>query len=224
MTSVEADLVSFFAVCGVKLTSIPTEPKSKKRTPDFIVEFPEMEAVLELKEIEKNTDEAFQVSLAERGENASIDHSYDVSRFVAKIRDANSQLKQKSSGRPGITVIADTRSFLAKALSPQQILAEAMFGRETVWIPMPYPAVPNSRGAIAHDFGWGRSLGPETNTTTSAVALFIEVTDGSHVLLVHHNPNATTPLPRGLIRDPAVREFVIPSIRKFSGFEEVTLK
>lgn len=224
MATIETALISFFSIRGVKLTPIPTESQSGQRTPDFVVNYPQLEAILELKEIETNDEEAIQISLVERGKVGSIDHSNDVARFVAKIRDANRQLKQKCAGRPGITVIADTRSFFAQALTPQRILAEAMFGRETLWVTMPQPTVQCTHEVVAHDFGRGRSLGPNANTTTSAIALFVEKADGSHTLLIHHNPNAAAPLPRGLLCDHSVREFIIPTTRAFSGFKEITPK
>lgn len=221
MSTTEDRVTRLLQELGACVTPIPTEAVEKKRTPDLLVYWHSVELIVEIKALEENSKEALALRAVEAGEVASVDHSGDVARLAAKIRDANNQLKRKCHGKPGVTVVVDERSFFTRALSLQQVLAEAMFGAETLWLTMPGPSNPGSSQVVAHDFGRGRTVSPNANTTTSAVGLLASFRDGSDGFLLHHNPHAASPLPRGIFLGPRVREFIIPSTREFAAFAEV---
>jgi hypothetical protein len=221
MTPLEKKVKSFFEAQGAEACSIPTESKAKKRTPDLLVKFRDLELIVEIKAIEENPSELLTLKAVESNEVLDQVSSDDVTRIAAKIRDANKQLRQKCHGRPGMVVISDERSFFTRALNPQQLLAEAMFGRETIWIGVPHPATHAHSQTIAHDFGLSRTVSPGANTTTSAVALLLQSTDGTSRLLIHHNPHASSPLQPGTFKGPNIVEFLIPSTTRFSGFYEI---
>lgn len=221
MTPLEERVKSFLEAQGAQVYSIPTESQAKKRTPDLLVKFKGIELIVEIKAIEENPNEIRTLKAVELNEIIDQDSSDDVARITAKIRDANKQLRQKCHGRPGVVVISDERSFFTRALDPQQLVSEAMFGRQTIWRTVPHPSNPAPSRTVAHDFGLGRTVSPEANTTTSAVALLLQSTDGASRLLVHHNPHASSPLQPGLLQGPSIEEFSIPSTTRYSNFQKI---
>ncbi len=218
MGCIEANVESFLERLGANVNRIPTE---EQRTPDLLVTIQGVEVIVEIKSINENPNEKHAIQAIESRDVISLDHSKDIHRFISKIKDANNQLKHKCCGRPGIVVIADRRSFFTRSLNPQQILLEAMFGAETLWVTMPYPACSSPLGRVAHEFGLGRTVAPNANTTTSAVALFFQPAGGEPRLLIHHNPHAAVPLDPGLFRGPNVQEFIMPSTKQFADFVEI---
>jgi hypothetical protein len=223
-TKSEQNAIRLFTQLGAEVSSIPTESKERRRTPDYVVAAGKVELIVEVKEIVENEVELGQLKMIERGETVSVDHSLDTRRFAACIRDGNRQLKRMCIGRPGMTLIQDVRSFLFKASSSQQTLSEAMFGIQTIWRTVP-PIGRSVRSiTTAHVFGGNRSVTVNHNKTTSAVGLLIENSSDELQLLLHHNPHAAAPLPRGLFASPQYREFEIASHSNFGSFIEIVAR
>ena len=95
MSSVEQKIIGFLEGLGARVTPIKTESLENRRTPDLLVNFHDIEMVVEIKAIENNPEEVNAIKAVGSGEVVTVSHDNDVDRFARKIRDANNQLKSK---------------------------------------------------------------------------------------------------------------------------------
>lgn len=217
-TKSEINTATLFRSIEIDFQKIDVE---KNKTPDYLVEKNGIKIYVEVKEINENDDEIAIRKMAE-GDNPEI-YTTDQSgkRFRSKIKEANSQLKEKcKAGEPGIVIIQDLRPLYTLSLNPQEEIKLAMFGDRELWC---YVHPRHMVGKVKDDiFTINRMTTERKNTTVSAVGFLVVHNETKKItMLLHHNPFAKNKLDYGILRSKSIKQYAISSTNQYGSFIEV---
>jgi hypothetical protein len=175
-------------------------PPTAARTPDFVITLKGTQVTCEVKQINPNAEDRRE--LAELGKATG---RYLPNRLRARLKKVSAQLKSAcASGRPTLLVVYDNTAF--KSYIDHADVVQAMFGRHSVKVLVPPdPSLPPQ--VSDPFFGGDRGMGPEHNTTVSALAILDGGPRPPTTLRVYHNPYAAVRL------DPRVFES-LPATQK----------
>ncbi len=179
--------------------------ESTAPTPDYELQCGEQRIVVEVKEITPNKEEQESERLAlERGYGNVVSHTPG-DRVRRKISDCSPQVKARTLGTlPSILVVFD-RGRVASHVDPYNIRV-AMYGLEQVYIAVP-PIGAGSPYATGMGYGPMRKMGPEHNTSISAIGALVMTGPTDVFLRVFHNRFAHVRLDPALLGSYGVEQF-----------------
>lgn len=197
LTTSEAAFEEFCATTGIPFERIPV---GSSRTPDYLVRPYDVRIACEVKQLELNREEKAALESAYRGKPVVIRHTPG-SKVRGAINDAAPQLRNFTRGEyPGLLVLLED-SLIPKHTDDYNVRV-AMFGLDTVV--MGVPEDPRESPFLKdRKSGPKRKVTEEHNTSLSAVAVLRRHDDGSIYCRVYHNPFASAPLPRELLKSRA---------------------
>ena len=182
----------------------------KQRTADYWIWLSDgTKAMAEVKQICMNEAEREHQARFDRGEVAAIGTTPG-GRVRREIDHAKQQLRAaKALGCPAMVIIHNA-VFLSDHTAPYHIRV-AMYGEQQVILDV--PTDPSLRARLRGSrFGGKRKVGPQHNTTLSAIGVLQSFTLDritSTQLIIYHNRHAAVPLAQESLRRHGIRQFTI---------------
>jgi hypothetical protein len=190
----------------------PIQTVTKSRTADYRIWLGNVEAIAEVKQIEKGDYERRLLALAE-DENAPAIPSDIHIRIRKKFQKARKQLKNLSHGRlPTLFVLYDNTGGFSGM--DNEAFLQAMHGNEIVEI---YLAKNDNRPKVVGSFHTfekkSSKVRPNLSTSISCFCRLLSIND-KPCLFLFHNEYAAVPLPTEAGKLIANRQFVRPSSKR----------
>ena len=176
-----------------------------ERSPDFKIEIGQTEVVCEVKQIDVNPKDREVMPDINRGEAIGF---YVANRLRAKLKDVSAQLQAAANAGVPTMVILHNNSPVYDYTGHSDVV-QAMFGRKSSVVT--FSDLRDTEPSVAGPFfGGNRGLGPDRNTSVSAVAILERGSDGDLRLRMYHNPFATVRLDPTLLSSLPVVQPVLP--------------
>ncbi|MGD0038498.1 MAG: hypothetical protein ABSC53_14525 [Bacteroidota bacterium] len=183
----------------------PISTMNKVRTADYRIWLDEIEAIAEVKQIEKGKYERDLLATAEDDNTPAIPSDIHI-RIQKKFQKARKQLKNLSAGRlPTLFVLYDNTGGLSGM--DNETFLQAMHGNEIVEI---YSAKVGNRPKIVgafHTFGNNRKVRENLNTSISCFCRLL-IENNKPCLFVYHNEFAKNPLSKDATKRIAYKQFI----------------
>jgi hypothetical protein len=191
----------------VHFEPIPTT--EGRKSADYRVWLGQVEAIVEVKQIDPNDHDRDLLDLAHQDHPVAIPSKAHI-RIRNKFDKAKKQLKNLSGGKlPALFILYDNTNRLSR-LSNEDFL-NAMYGDEILQLFInknsPRPKIEYT----FHTFGQGRKLAEDYNRSVSAFCRLITTDDNTPFLWIFHNEFSTAPLSPQAGRIIAEKQFARPS-------------
>lgn len=198
----------FERFCMTRQISFERIPERDAKCPDYRLLLQDAEIVVEVKQIERNTEEELLLNTPpEEWDPVNVYHwGIPGDRIRKKITDALPQLKALSRGKvPTLLVVYDTVKVWPE-LADDYAVKVAMYGVETALISSEMAPEGGAR-ILRRWHGPRRRLTSEHNTTLSGIAVMASRAGAEIGLKVYHNYFAANVLPRNKLILPGILQF-----------------
>lgn len=203
----------------ISFCRIPRSDKNGRKTPDYEIVIEDQYIVVEVKQFDTNPDDnKFQKQLEEDG-ITEVYKGKMTKRIRGKINDAMPQLKKWAKKRiPALIIIYNNIPLDTRFIMPHNIL-QAMYGAESINI-----VLPNNPSDLPYvksvQFGGGRKVSPQHNTSLSAVVNIYEDCKQNELHAnFYHNIYSANPFEPDWFRRQRVKHFSIPELDVNTFFE-----